>query len=747
MTERTSYNIVGHATPRAEGPDKVTGSGKYGMDRALEGMLWCKILRSPFAHARITRIDTTEAARLPGVHLVLTGKDMEGVRTNRSTYKDEPALCWDTVLYVGDKVAAVVAEDEDIAQRALDLIQVEYEELTPVLTAREAAQPDAPILHPDFANYVGVKEGPETPTNILVTLNRARGDVAAGFAEADVIVEESYTTPHQHQAYLEPHSVLVEVDDDNTVQIWMSCQLPAANLGELLRVLDLPPEKVVVHSSYIGGSFGGKTDAVGVYIMHEFAKRTRRPIKLVFDYSEELMASNPRHPSEIRIRAGVKRDGTITAWQADAYLAVGAYSSYAPIPNGLRGVFEMGGAYRCDNITMSIVHTYANLVPCGFARAPGMPQGLWAGESHIDLCARAIGMDPAEFRTRNIIHEGEPLMTGDEFQALRADTTLEEALRAADYSSPKPANVGRGIGTGHHSQGGGAAACQVTITADGSITAHFSTFDTGGGTYTIIAQVVAEQLGVYPQDVQALSFPTNQLGPLQGIGGSRGARVTSTVGHMAASETADKLKRLAAEFQGWDEERLTLQGGDVVNGGTGERIPFGQVTARTGEPLITRVDIQEGTSPYTAFGTQIAEVAVDPETGAVRVLKITAVHETGRVLNPVAFYGQLEGGVIYGFGETVMTETVYDESGRVTNPSFADMKLPTVRDLPELNEIVLESDIGDGPYAVRGIGEHTNIMTAPAIANAIEDAIGVRITTLPITSEKVYRALQQKNGA
>ncbi len=746
MTELASWNIVGHATPRAEGPDKVTGMGKYGMDRLLPGMLWCKILRSPFAHARIVSIDTAEAAGLPGVHLILTGKDLEGVRTNRSAYKDEPALCWDTVLYVGDKVAAVVADDEDIAQRALDLIQVEYEELTPVLTAREAAQPDAPILHPDFAGYAGVREAPETPTNVLVALNRGRGDVEAGFAAADVIVEETYTTPHQHQAYLEPHAVLVDVEEDGTAQIWMSCQLPAANIGELIRVLELPQEKVIINSSYIGGSFGGKTDATGVYIMYQFARRTGRPIKLVFDYSEELMASNPRHPSEIRVKAGVRRDGTITAWQADAYLAVGAYSSYAPIPNGLRGVFEMGGAYRCENVAMTITHTYANLVPCGFARAPGMPQGLWAGESHIDLCARAIGMDPAEFRARNITRDGEPLMNGDTYQALRAEATLEEALRAANYSAPRPANGGRGIGTGHHSQGGGAAAAQVTIDANGGITAHFSTFDTGGGTYTIIAQVVAEQLGVSPQEVQALSFPSNRIGPLQGIGGSRGARVTSTVGHMAAAETAAKLKRLAAEFQGWDEERLSLRGGDVVNDGTGESIPFGQIAARTGEPLVTRVDIQEGASPYTAYGTQIAEVEVDPETGEVRVLRITAVHETGRVLNPVAFYGQLEGGVVYGFGETVMTETVYDESGRVTNPSFADMKLPTMRDLPELNEIVLESDVGDGPYAVRGIGEHTNIMTAPAIANAIEDAVGVRITSLPITAEKVYLALQEKRN-
>ena len=236
-------------------------------------MLWCKILRSPFAHARITRIDASAAQALPGVHMVLTGEDVRGIRTNRSTFKDEPALCWDTVMYVGDKVAAVVADDEDIAQRALDLIEVDYDELPPILSAREAAQPDAAILHPDFNNYVGVHPQ-ETPTNVLVKLERGRGDVEKGFAEADVIVEETYTTPHQHQAYLEPHSVLVDIEEDDTLQIWMSCQLPMANVGELVRVLDLPPEKIVVNSTYVGGSFGGKTDATGVYIMRLFAQRT-----------------------------------------------------------------------------------------------------------------------------------------------------------------------------------------------------------------------------------------------------------------------------------------------------------------------------------------------------------------------------------------------------------------------------------------------------------------------------------------
>jgi xanthine dehydrogenase molybdenum-binding subunit len=743
LTTRT-YNVVGHATGRSEGPDKVTGQGKYGLDMSLPGQLWCKLLRSPFAHARIVRIDVSAALALEGVHSVLTGKDVEGMRTARGSWKDEPVLCWDEVMFAGDKVAAVVADDEDIAQRAVDLIEVEYEEFEPILSAEEAAKPDARILHPGLNDYTGVKPQ-ETPSNVLVQLHRDRGDIAKGFAEADVIVEKSYWTPWQHQAYLEPHASLVQIDDDGRLQVWVSCQLPTPNRDELIRITGLEPDKVVFNSTYIGGSFGGKTDTTAVYISYLFAQKTGRPVKFTMDYSEELQAMNPRHPSSIRVKAGVKRDGTITAWQAEGYMAVGAYAAYAPIPNGLRGVLEVGGPYRVANVSLDIFHCYTNTVPCGFARAPGMPQGLWAGESHMDVTARAIGMDPFEFRVKNVIGPGEELMNGSTFDAMRVEETLTGAAREAAYQSGKPANVGRGIGIGHHSQGGGEAHAVVTVEPDGEIRAEFSTFDTGGGTFTVMAQVVAEQLGVEASRIETGPFPTSDLGPMNGVGGSRGARVTTSVGHEAGVDTREKLQRLAAEFLGWTEERIVFRNGFAENEANGERIKIEEIAARSGGPVIGKGDVAEAASPYTSFGTQIAEVAVDPDTGQVEILKFTAVHETGRILNPTAFYGQVEGGIIYGIGETLMTETAYDESGRVTNPSLADMKLPNIQDIPELNTVILESDVGDGPYKVRGIGEHTNIMTAPAIANAIEDAVGVRITDLPITSEKILNALRLKN--
>ncbi|MDA1096289.1 MAG: molybdopterin-dependent oxidoreductase, partial [Chloroflexi bacterium] len=449
----TPYNVVGRATERSEGPDKVTGRGKYGLDTTLPGMLWCKILRSPYAHARILKVDASKARALPGVHAVLTGEDVRGMRTGRGGYKDEPILCWDEVLFVGDKVAAIVADDDDIAQRALDLIDVEYEELSAILSAENAARPDAAPVHPGFNDYTGVQPQ-KTPTNILSHLERSRGDIDAGFAQADVIVEKSYWSPWQHQAYLEPHSALVDIEADGKVQVWISCQLPTPNRNEMVRLTDLPAEKIVFNTTYIGGSFGGKTDATGVYLSYRFAQLTGRPVKFVMEYSEELMAMNPRHPAAMRVKAGVKRDGTLTAWQAEAFLSVGAYAAYAPIPMGLRGVLEMGGAYRVPNVKLDVYHTYTNTVPCGFARAPGMPQGLWAGESHIDVVARAIGMDPYEFRKRNIIQAGEELINTSTFDAMRAEETLLEAARVSGYSDPKPLNVGRGIATGHHSQGG-----------------------------------------------------------------------------------------------------------------------------------------------------------------------------------------------------------------------------------------------------------------------------------------------------
>jgi carbon-monoxide dehydrogenase large subunit len=736
----TEYRVVGQATNRTEGPEKVTGRARYSLDVTLPDALWCKILRSPYPHARIVRIDASRARELPGVHAILTGEDVKGLRTGRVAIKDEPVLAWDRVLFVGDKVAAVAADDEDIAQQALDLIEVDYEPLPAILTAQEAVALGAHVLHPDRASYPGgggtTPDAP--PTNLYVSMPHQKGDIDQGFADADVIVERAYRTPWSHQAYLEPHTALVWVDQESRIQIWSSSQMPSGVHEEFTRLFDLPPETVSVHSSYVGGSFGGKADGTGVPLCYLLAKATGKPVKFVMDYSEELMAMSPRHPSTIRIKAGAKRDGTLTAWEAEAYFASGAYAAYAP---GFMGrVMEVAGSYVIPNVSTVAHQTYTNTVPCGFSRAPGEFQGIFAGESHIDAIAHELGIDPFEMRRKNVIHDGDELPDGRKFKAVRLEETLHAAVEAAGYFDPREPNVGRGIGIGHRSQAGGDAHATVTVEADGSISATISIFETGAGSLTVTAQIVAEELGVPADRVEVSSRSTTDQGALLGTGGSRGARVTSIAAAEAGRHTAGTLRRLAAEFFGWAEESIRFEDGHLVDGPSTSRVPIEDIVRRSGAPAVGEGAVTATQSEYTSWSVQIAEVAIDRETGEIDLRKLTTATETGRILNPVGFYGQIQGGIVWAMGEALMEELVV-EDGRVTNPSFADMKIPTERDLPELRTVVLESTAGEGPYGVRGIGEHTNIMTAPAIANAIEDASNARVRELPITAEKVRAAL------
>lgn len=738
MTTRTP--VVGQSTRRVEGPEKVTGRARYGMDAFDNNALWCRILRSPSPHARILSIDTSAARALPGVHAVLTGEDVKGMRTG-SMWKDEPLLAWDEVRLVGDKVAAVAADDEDIALLALSLIEVEYEELPALTDAAEAAKPGAPILHPDFNDYVGVTPM-DQPGNVYLTLHNEKGDIAKGFVEADVIVEDTYKTPLMHQGYLEPHACLVEHQPDGSFQIWVSSQSPSGVQAEIARLFELEPEKVIVNFSYIGGSFGGKADGTGVALCSLMSKTTGRPVKFVMDYDEEFQNMAMRHPATMRVKAGAKRDGTITAWEAEIYLAGGAYAAYAPVPMGLQGIMEIVGPYKIENVKIDSSQVYTNTSPCSFARAPGHVQSIFAGESHMDALAEAIGMSPLDFRLQNVIHEGDDLPNGHHFEDLRVEETVHEAVDVSGYASPKPANVGRGMAIGSHSQIGGDAHVRVTVHEDGRIEAGLPTFDPGVGTHTTVAQVVAEELNVPVERIEVVGWSTN-TGPFDfGVGGSRGARMYTTAGYAAVQETKGNLKRLAAEFLGWSEEGITFDSGNLVNAANNERVPLEQMATRAGSPVVGENSSMEGfDSPWTSFATHIAEVSVDPETAEVELLSYTAVHETGRILNPVGFHGQVEGGIVQAIGGSLMEGLFYDESGRVINPSFADMKIPVSPDIPELKTVILESDAGHGPYKVRGIGEHTNIMAAAAIANAVADASsGARVTELPITNEKVYRA-------
>ncbi|MBI4203313.1 MAG: molybdopterin-dependent oxidoreductase, partial [Chloroflexi bacterium] len=385
----TTYTAIGQPATRADGPEKVTGQARYSADVPLEGCLWGKVLRSPFPHARIVSIDLSRARAVPGVVAVLTGQDMAGVRYGRRL-RDVPPLCDDRVRFIGDPVAAVAAEDEDTAQQALALIEVEYEELPAVFDPLEAMQEGATLLHPEVNSYPGLPQPLQKPSNVFVTNLYKKGDLEAGFAQADIIIEGTYATPVVHQAYLEPHTCAVWIDPQGRVQVWSSNKAPHALRQQLSDAVGIPRERILLNHAYIGGDFGGKGSPMNAPLCYYLALHTGRPVKMAMDYVEEFMAANPRHASVIKLRTGVKRDGTLTAHQATVVFNSGAYGGFKPGVN-LGGGGHAGGAYRIPHVDIQVLMVYTNTVPCGHYRAPGEPQALFAIESHVDVIARRLG--------------------------------------------------------------------------------------------------------------------------------------------------------------------------------------------------------------------------------------------------------------------------------------------------------------------------------------------------------------------
>ena len=739
---------IGTKVARIDGPEKTTGKGIYSVDISLPDMLWCKILRSPYPHARIVSIDTTAAESLEGVHAVITGKDFEGKRWGK-LIQDEPILAWDRVMYIGDKVAAVAAEDEDIAQHALDLIEVEYEELDAVFTIADAMDKGAPVLHPNFNEYVGVPKALDEPSNVIVNGHWERGDTEKGLKEADLIFERTFYTGRTHQLYLEPHNCVVAIDEDDVLQCWLGTKSPMQNRVQIAGLFDLDISKVVINFAYVGGDFGGKGDIVGLPICYELAKKTGRPIKFAMDYSEELMAMNPRHPSTIDIKLGVKKDGTITAWESDLFFNGGAYRAYSPGGN-LPGANEVAGPYKIDNTRIDSWQVSTNTVPGGFQRGPGEVQGIFAGESMMDIVAEEIGMDPVAFRLKNVVHEGDATPSGQIFRDIIAEDVIKEAARAGNMFEPKPKNVGRGMAYGHRPQYGGATQSSVVANDDGSLTARTSIFDPGVGTYTLIQQAVAQEMEVPLEKVKVVPFNTDELFPDLfdfGMGGSRGSMVAPSAAIKATKDIKDNLKKIASEFNGWDQDLIEYSEGNLVNSRTQEQVSIGDLVRRSAEPIQGRnFEPEEGLSPVTSFVAQVAEVEVDPDTGQIIVRKITAVHDVSTILNPVGFHGQVEGGMIQALGHAIMEDLNVDEGGRISNPSLADYKIPTQRDLPEIETVLVQAPSGWGEYQVKAVGEHSNITTAPAIANAIYDAIRLRVDSIPIHPEIVQKGIKSGNS-
>ncbi|HEY6988164.1 MAG TPA: xanthine dehydrogenase family protein molybdopterin-binding subunit, partial [Bryobacteraceae bacterium] len=616
-----SYQIIGQPVPRTDNTGKVTGDAHYTADVLLPGTLWAKTLRSPHSHARIVRIDTSRAERAPGVRAVLTGNDVRGILYGRR-YRDISILAQERARFMGERVAAIAADTLEQAEDALALVEVDYEELPAVFDPVAALQEGAPVIHPDVATYKGLPKPLEAPTNRFAHDVFTRGDVDAGFARADVIVENTFTVSRVHQAFLEPHCCLVWIDEQERVQMWSPNKAPQGLRESMRNAFKIAAEKIRVNPVAIGGDFGGKGAPIDEPICYLLALRTGRPVKIIMEYGEEFVAGAPRHAAVMKLKTGVKRNGTIVAHQMDAFLDAGAYGGFRP-GAVVGGIAHAGGCYRAEHSRISVSRVYTNNLPGGQMRAPGEPQGFFAAESHIDCIARKLGIDPAEFRLKNLIEEGDETLTGGHYRGIKAKETLRAALASAQYESSKRANIGRGVAMGYRGPGGGNTSVKIALNPDGSVVIHTGLFEQGTGTYTTMRQIAAEELSCDPDDIRIEVHDTDSGVPFDsGIGGSRGTRVASGATFQAASEVREKLLALAAKLLQWPRAEIQLSGNRLVHKGSKQSERWAYLLKRVGRSVTGEaVNRDDEHSPVTAFAAQVAEVSVDPQTGEVKLLK------------------------------------------------------------------------------------------------------------------------------
>lgn len=746
----TSYTAIGHPVPQEEGPDKVSGKALYAADLLLPGMLWGKVLRSPYPHAKILGIDTTKARTVPGVHAVLTGQDLPDRRVGR-LLRDMPVLARDRVLFIGEKVAAVAAETVEAAEEALGLIEVDYEELPPVFDPIAAMDEAAPTLHPQMASYEGLPRPVATVNNVFAHNRWTKGDIHEGFSAADRVFEHTFTVQLMHQGYIEPHACVVHIDDRGRAQIWANNKGPFMLREQLAAVWDLPTERINVNPTSIGGDFGGKGSFMDVPLCYYLALHSKRPVKMVMDYVQELLAANPRHPAIITMKTGVTRDGRILAHQVRVVFNSGAYGAFKPRVY-IRGADHSGGPYRIPHVHIDSYMVYTNNVPCGHMRAPGKPQVAFALESHMDMMARELGLDPYEFRLRNILKEGDVTPVGEKLQHVRAEATLRAAAEAIGWGrTAKPLYVGRGLAIADQMQGTGQSAAAVTIDASGKVNLYMSLWDTGTGAHTVMRQIVAETLTLPTHQVHLVMQDTDAVPYESGPGGTRVTYTSGQAAFGAAQDLRDKLRAVAAELLDGPVERVQLSQGRFTLAGSPQRAlsmaeVVAQATAGTGTPLRGEMHVTTSSPHVTSFCAQAAEVEVDPDTGQVTVTKIVTAHDVGTIINPLTHQGQIEGGLVQGLGYALMEELRTD-AGQISTLSLGEYKLPTIKDIPELVTVLLEPSPGPAPYQGKGIGESSNTPVAAAIANAVCDAVGVRVMDLPITAEKVFMALQARRDA
>jgi CO/xanthine dehydrogenase Mo-binding subunit len=734
--------VIGKPTPRVEGVQKVTGSATYATDVTLAGMLWGKVLRSPIAYGRIARVDISQALKIPGVKAVITGKDVAGLKIGRRIY-DMPILADDLVRYVGEKVAAIAAESEEAAERAIELIEIDYEPMEPLFDPLKAMQPTAPLLHPAVLSYRGLPGKLDTPSNLFIHMSWGKGDIRTGFQQSDMIIENRFETQVVHQTYLEPHSCVVLADPSGGAEIWACTKTPFAVREQLSSSLGVPEEKFVFHPKHIGADFGGKGGSMDIPVCYFLSLKSARPVKMIMDYNEELIAGNPRHAAIINVRTGVKKSGDIVAHHMEMIFDSGAYGAMKPV-GYLPGAENCAGPYRIPNCLIEEKLVYTNKVPCGHMRAPGDQQGFFATESQLDIVARKLGMDPAEFKKRNLLRTGDVSAVGYPVGSSRAEEALNKAMALSGYKKPKPRNVGRGLAFAEWGSSGGEGTVFVKIDERGKITISSPVLDQGAGVFTVICEVVAEELKVPAQSIELEQLDSSAVQSDTGVGGSRATQVYGNAAYEAGTRARQALVKIAAAQMGVDADDLSLAKGFVIQRAAKRRVSFAEVIEANQAPIQVKGYWKKAASPRdNSIAAQIAEVSVDPETGEIRLKNFVSVYTTGKVINPLMHRGQIDGGLVCGLGYALTEQLIFDD-GKVVTANFGEYKIPNMRDIPPAKTVVLETVTqGPGPYHSVSIGEAANLPVAAAIANAVEDAVGVRIKDLPITAAKIYAELNR----
>jgi CO/xanthine dehydrogenase Mo-binding subunit len=768
-----NFSVVGQSVYRKDARQKVTGQVLHVGNLEMPGMLHVAVLRSPYAHARITRIEKTRAEQIPGVAVVLTGAEiakMPGVDPHFGpAFRDQPILCVEKVCYVGDPVVAVAAVDRRTAEDALQLVEVDYEPLPAVLDVLEAVKPESPLVHEQhrpakaFADLAHVKAGQKS--NICYHFKLRLGDVDKAFAEADRVFEHAFSSPPAQHMPMEPHVTLVYLDEAQRINIWTASQTPSYVRTEIANTFGVPMNRVRVRIPYLGGGYGAKLYAKLEPLVTALALITKKPVRYALTREEEFLTIT-KHKVVAKIRTSIK-NGEITGRKCEVYWDTGAYAEIGPRIVHKSG-YTSAGPYRIPNVWIDSYCVYTNHVPAGAFRGFGVPQVIWAYDSQTDIVARAIGADPVEFRLRYALDEGETFATGTPVRSFGVKQALREAAKAVEFGKPSlklsPTKLrGKGVACGVKAVlTPSISGAIVMMNADGTVNVLSSTVEMGQGSETMMGQIVAEELGVSFDKVHIVQ-PDTDITPYDTI--TAGSRSTYHMGN-AVRMAAAKVKAVLCEAVGKklevNPDDLVMENNGVYVRGSTERgmsigeaflVKFGSAgTTITGEaicqPEAVPMDPETGQSEKcTEFwfpSATSAEVEVDTETGKIKLLQFYSVGDTGTAINPRHCEQQLLGSAITHLGLSLFEEMIFDE-GQLINGSLLDYQVASFKDLPDsFKPIIVQVPHETGPFGAKGVGETGTLTVSAAIANAIEDATGVRIRDLPITPERLLRALAEK---